>query len=82
LPATLLNLSVYSDTMPRAAAIAAVLTRLMEREAIASTVSQSDPSPPKSAWTEERRQRQSEQMKAYWQRKHTATVGEQGAVRP
>jgi hypothetical protein len=71
-PATIPNLSVYSDTLPRAAAIAAVLTRQMQQETCTSPPPPPEVDSPRSGWTEERRQRHSEQMKGYWQRKNAA----------
>jgi hypothetical protein len=70
LPESWPNLRVRADTLPKAAAIAAVISGQLEQGTIPPF-----PKPeedfPKDAWSEERRQQKSEQMKAYWQRKRS-----------
>ncbi len=67
-----LRLKGRADTLPRAVATAAVLALQMQQQTVTSPAPLSAAGSPGSGWTEERRQRHSEQMKAYWQRKNTA----------
>ncbi len=71
-----------ATTLSRAASIAAVLTRQMAREADALQVSEAEPSVTAGRWTEERRQRQSAQMKAYWQRRRAEETEMEEAGQP
>jgi hypothetical protein len=68
LPQTWPQLQVGADTLPRAAAVAAVLVSQLEQRMATARVT--PPAPAVSAgWTEERRRQKSEQMKRYWKRK-------------
>ena len=64
-----LNLRARADTLPRAAALAAVLTCQREK----AMAQQLSTDAPESSWSEVRRRQQSERMKEYWQRRRSAS---------
>ena len=74
LPPTTPILECMAESLPRAAAIAAI--RVCQMERLPCTLPAADPSALPSgkevAWTEERRRHQSERMKRYWKRQHAA----------
>jgi hypothetical protein len=76
------NLLVKADTLPRAAAIAAVLAAQIEKGIVAPPLPQPEEHTPKTDWSEERRRQKSEQMKAYWQRKRAAHAGAATTAQP
>jgi hypothetical protein len=82
LPQTWPNLRVKAETLPRAAAIAAVLAAQIEKGIVAPPLPQPEEHTPKTDWSEERRRQKSEQMKAYWQRKRAAHAGAATTAQP
>jgi hypothetical protein len=82
LPSGLLHLQVSADTLPRAAAIAAVLSYQMEADVSAVPILPPVAVPTKVGWSEERRRHHSERMKHYWQQRRAAEYVEKGADRP